>query len=106
MTRSPDRALSCGFDWTSLRHDDPWGRTMDYRFRRLTGTDVAAFKELLRVFGEAFEDRETYQGAVPDDAYLKSLLDAPHFVAVAASDGHGVIGGLAAYELQKFERNR
>lgn len=79
---------------------------MDYTFRVLTASDVVLLKELLRVFGDAFEDVETYQGAVPSDDYLRSLLGAPHFSAIVAQRGDEVIGGLAAYELQKFERER
>ena len=79
---------------------------MDYAFTQLAPADVAPLKELLRVFGEAFEDVETYQGAVPTDAYLHSLLAAPHFIVVVARHGDEVIGGLAAYEMQKFERDR
>lgn len=63
-------------------------------------------KALLRVFGEAFEDVETYQGAVPPDDYLQSLLATPHFIVVIASHGGEVVAGLAAYELKKFERDR
>ena len=79
---------------------------MDYTFEQLTASDVGLLKELLRVFGEAFEDVETYQGAVPPDDYLQSLLAAPHFIVVVARSGGAVVGGLAAYELQKFERDR
>jgi aminoglycoside 3-N-acetyltransferase I len=77
-----------------------------YQFRQLTIADVGRLRELLRVFGDAFEDRDTYQGAVPDEAYLRSLLAAPHFIAVVAIVDDNIVGGLAAYELQKFERNR
>jgi aminoglycoside 3-N-acetyltransferase I len=79
---------------------------MDYTFGQLTPADLDAMKELLRVFGDAFEDVETYQGAVPPDGYLQSLLAAPHFIVVVARHGDEVIGGFAAYELQKFERDR
>jgi aminoglycoside 3-N-acetyltransferase I len=79
---------------------------MDYTFAQLTPSDVAPLKNLLRVFGEAFEDVETYQGAVPPDDYLHSLLAMPYFIVVVARHGDEVIGGLAAYELQKFERDR
>jgi len=79
---------------------------MDYTFIQLTSADIATLKTLLRVFGEAFEDVETYQGAVPDDGYLQSLLSQPHFIVVIATHGDEVVGGLAAYELQKFERDR
>jgi aminoglycoside 3-N-acetyltransferase I len=68
--------------------------------------DLALFKELLRVFGDAFGEPDTYQGAVPDDEYLRALLGSPHFIAVVAVVGDEVVGGLAAYELQKFERDR
>jgi aminoglycoside 3-N-acetyltransferase I len=77
-----------------------------YQFEQLTTADVASLKELLRVFGEAFDDVDTYQGAVPDDGYLRSLLARPHFIAVVARAGHEIVGGLAAYVLDKFERDR
>lgn len=79
---------------------------MSYTCAQLTGADVAVLKDLLGVFGEAFEDRETYQGAVPDDGYLRRMLETPHFIVVTASLDGQVIGGLAGYELQKFERDR
>jgi aminoglycoside 3-N-acetyltransferase I len=61
---------------------------------------------MLAMFGEAFEDRETYMDAQPTDAYLEGLLGGDSFVAVAAFDGDAVVAGLAAYELKKFERER
>ena len=82
---------------------------MGYTFEQLTTSDIPLLKDLLRVFGEAFEDVETYQGAVPADDYLRSLLTMPHFIVVVARSGplcNEVVGGLAAYELQKFERER
>ena len=79
---------------------------MDFACVQLTATDIGLLKDLLRVFGEAFEDVETYQGAVPADDYLQSLLALPHFIVVVAVSGGEAIGGLAAYEMQKFERDR
>jgi aminoglycoside 3-N-acetyltransferase I len=79
---------------------------MDYEFKQLTVSDVGLLKDLLPVFGEAFEDLDTYQGAVPGDHYLRSLLAKPHFIAVIARRGNDVVGGLVAYELDKFERDR
>ena len=79
---------------------------MPYTFRALGGADVPVFKRLLEVFGDAFDERDTYQGAVPSDDYLRALLDRPTFVALAALDGDDVVGGLAAYVLHKFERER
>ncbi len=43
---------------------------------------------------------------MPSDAYLRGLLAKPHFIALAALDGDRVVGGLAAYELEKFEQAR
>jgi aminoglycoside 3-N-acetyltransferase I len=77
-----------------------------YGFKQLSTADVAVLNDLLRVFGAAFEDVDTYQGAVPGDDYLQSLLAKPHFIALVALHGDEVVGGLAAYELDKFERDR
>jgi aminoglycoside 3-N-acetyltransferase I len=81
-------------------------RDIRYTCKQITPADLALFKELLRVFGEAFNEAETYQGAVPSDAYLRSLLSKQHFIAIAAIKGDGTVGGLAAYELEKFEQDR
>ncbi|MGE3917131.1 MAG: AAC(3)-I family aminoglycoside N-acetyltransferase [Hyphomicrobiaceae bacterium] len=77
-----------------------------FTFRRLVRDDVEPLKQLLGVFAEAFEDAETYGGAVPSDDYLATLLGKPHFVAVAAFLEAKVVGGLAAYVLDKFEQDR
>jgi len=78
----------------------------EYALRQLCGGDVQRLKALLRVFGEAFADTPTYQNAVPSDAYLADLLSGTQFIAVAALAGEEVVGGLAGYELVKFERER
>jgi aminoglycoside 3-N-acetyltransferase I len=79
---------------------------MDYEYQQLSGTDIFLLKGLLRVFGEAFEDIPTFQSAIPSDAYLQSLLSKPHFLVVVAMSGNEIVGGLAAYELEKFEQDR
>jgi aminoglycoside 3-N-acetyltransferase I len=80
---------------------------MGFTTKRLDAADLAAMKALLRLFGEVFGDVDTYQGAVPSDAYLLGLLRDETFFAVAAHDEHGAtIGALAAYELKKFEQER
>jgi aminoglycoside 3-N-acetyltransferase I len=80
--------------------------SVGYAFRRLSGQDVRRLKALLRVFGEAFAELPTYQDAVPSDTYLAELLSGAQFIALAALVGEEVVGGLAAYELVKFERER
>ena len=77
-----------------------------YTYQRLTCADVSLLKDLLRVFGEAFGEVDTYQHFVPSDDYLTRLLSKQHFIAVAAAKGGEVVGGLAAYELDKFEQDR
>jgi aminoglycoside 3-N-acetyltransferase I len=81
-----------------------------FEYTHLSASDLPLFKALLRVFGDAFGEPETYQGAVPTDAYLARLLGKPTFIAlVAVHRGEGgpeVVGGLAAYELEKFEQAR
>ena len=87
----------------------PKSRGGEYSYQRLDSHDVGLLKALLKVFGEAFEDPQTYQGAVPGDDYLRSLLGKPHFIALAALsalDSDRVVGGLAAYVLEKFEQDR
>lgn len=77
-----------------------------YTARPLAVGDIGLMRDLLGVFGEVFEEMDTYTGAQPDDGYLQALLGGDSFIAVAALDGDTVIGGLAAYEMKKFEQAR
>jgi aminoglycoside 3-N-acetyltransferase I len=79
---------------------------MSYTYSHVTPADLPVMKKLLAVFGDAFGEPDTYQGAVPSDRYLAALLGKPHFIALAALQGDEVVGGLAAYELEKFEQAR
>ena len=74
--------------------------------RLLTPEDVGLMESLLTTFGEAFNEVETYSGKRPSQAYLKQLLGSDSFVALAALKDGQVVGGLAAYELKKFEQQR
>lgn len=78
----------------------------DYNYKRLTGRDLDTFRALMGVFAEAFEDRPAYLGAPASDEYVTNLLDSPHFIMLAASCDGEVVGGLAAYEMVKFEQQR
>jgi aminoglycoside 3-N-acetyltransferase I len=75
-------------------------------FEQLDRADVPRLKQLLAVFGAAFDDMAAYQGAVPPDGYLESFLADQRCITVVAMDDDAVIGGLVAYELLKFERER
>ncbi len=74
--------------------------------RQLTPDDLPTMHALLDMFGEAFEDVETYGRARPDATYFRRLLGGEHFIALAALKDGAVVGGLAAYELPKFEQAR
>lgn len=78
----------------------------DSVIRHLTRSDVSAMRGLLGVFATAFGEPETYLAAQPDDVYLARLLENPSFIALAALREGAVVGGLAAYELPKFEQAR
>jgi aminoglycoside 3-N-acetyltransferase I len=79
---------------------------MDYKYKQLALPDVNFLKDLLKVFGEAFSETEVYQNAIPSEEYLKSLLSKSHFIALVALRSGSVVGGLTAYELEKFEQER
>lgn len=77
-----------------------------FRIDQLSPDDLDAMHGLLDVFGAAFDEVDTYGRARPDAAYLLRLLGSDTFIAlVAVADGR-VVGGLAAYELHKFEQAR
>lgn len=79
---------------------------MTYRVQRLSAGDVELSHGLLTMFGEAFEDLETYGAKRPSAAYLKELLSSPTLVALVALKGEQVVAGLVAYELRKLEQER
>lgn len=79
---------------------------MSYTFKQLRSDEVALMKELIQVFAVAFEDQDSYQSDVPSDEYLRTWLGKPHVIALIAQDGESVVGGLVAYELEKFEQDR
>ena len=73
---------------------------------RLESGDLQLLDAMLTLFGEAFDESDTYDSARPGTEYSKRLLSNELFVALVALDGQAVIGGLAAYELPKFEQER
>ena len=74
--------------------------------KALGASDVPAMRQMLGLFGEAFDDLPTYAGNQPDDAYLNDLLTRDTFVAIGAFVGGALVGGLTAYVLPKFEQTR
>lgn len=79
---------------------------MSIEIRHLSADDIPLMHGLMTLFGEVFDEPETYSGSRPDDNYLRDLLGDRTFVALAATEENNVIGGLAAYELRKYEQPR
>ncbi|NNU42161.1 AAC(3)-I family aminoglycoside N-acetyltransferase [Ramlibacter montanisoli] len=74
--------------------------------RQLAPEDESLMRAMLRMFGGAFDEPDTYGRRQPGSAYLRQLLGRDTFIALAAVQGSEVVGGLAAYELPKFEQER
>jgi aminoglycoside 3-N-acetyltransferase I len=74
--------------------------------RQLSANDLALMEGLLATFGEAFNQVATYSSSRPSNAYFKRLLSSDYFIALVALKNGSVVGGIAAYELQKFEQER
>ena len=60
----------------------------------------------LKTFGKAFKDMDTYTANPPSEDYLRRLLDGDSFIPLTALKNGEVVGGIAAYELKKFEQER
>lgn len=76
------------------------------QIRRLMCSDIGKMRALNSLFGRAFADQETYGSQPPSDTYLARWLAKDHIIALVALVGDSVVGGLVAYELEKFERER
>ncbi len=74
--------------------------------RQLGRDDIALMEAMMTTFGEAFDDMDAYTASRPSSEYTQRLLSSDSFIALAALKGDKVVGGLAAYELRKFERER
>lgn len=77
-----------------------------FRVLELGRDDVRVMEAMLSMLGEAFGEPATYGAARPGRDYLERLLAGESFIALAALKGDAVVGGLAAYELRKFEQAR
>jgi aminoglycoside 3-N-acetyltransferase I len=79
---------------------------MTIHVRTLGSTDIAALKALNALFSTAFEDPVAYGAKLPSESYLAGLLATNHVIAVVASIGDAIVGGLTAYVLDKAEQER
>ncbi len=78
----------------------------NYTIELLSSENLSKMGDLLTIFGEAFDEADTYCGKRPDSNYMSRLLDSNHFVGLVALENDKVTGGLAAYILPKFEQQR
>ena len=74
--------------------------------RHLTPGDITLMEALSTMFGEAFNEADTHTAKRPSIAYLRRLLGSDSFIALVALKNGDVVGGVAAYELRKFEQER
>ena len=81
-------------------------RQMEYQLKQLSSNNLDLMRELLDCFGDEFNEPETYGGNRPGDQYLRDLLDSNSFIAIVSQSDNRVVGGLAAYDLKKFEQKR
>jgi aminoglycoside 3-N-acetyltransferase I len=79
---------------------------MSFAIRELKPGDAALLQRLSSAFGEIFNEVDTHTSAPPSPAYLERLLAGDTFIALAALKGEAVVGGIAAYELRKYEQAR
>ncbi len=81
-------------------------RAQPFDIRRLKASDIDDMRSLLSVFGDVFDEASTYCNAQPGSNYLQHLLGKEGFIALVALINGTVVGGLTAYELQKYEQQR
>ncbi len=74
--------------------------------RQLAAGDLRLFESLMSMFGDVFEEPDTYTAKRPTAEYVERLLRNENFVALAAIDNGKIVGGLTAYELPKYEQER
>ena len=74
--------------------------------RRLRPGEGTAFAALNALFAVAFEDEDSYALDPPGADYLEGLLAKEHIIPIVAFAEGELVGGLVAYELDKFERRR
>lgn len=77
-----------------------------FSIKQLSAIDLELMDSTLSLFGDAFNEVETYTARRPGNAYLRKLLGSDYFIALVAIQDNQVVGALAAYELHKFEQER
>jgi aminoglycoside 3-N-acetyltransferase I len=81
-------------------------RQTHFRIHQIAPNEIGLMQAMLTTFGEVFNEVATYCGNRPSAAYLERLLNSDYFIALVALKDGEVVGGIAAYELVKFEQDR
>ncbi len=82
------------------------GAMEEIEIRQLAAGELPLFESLMSMFGDVFEEPDTYTAKRPSPEYVERLLRNENFVALVAIDNGAIVGGLTAYELPKFEQER
>lgn len=76
---------------------------MKPEIKKLKGSDIDLFVELIRLFEDVFE-MEAF--SLPTKDYLQNVLLKPDFFVFVAIAGNKVVGGLTAYTLHQYYTTR
>ncbi len=79
---------------------------IDVSIKRLGPGDLHLLRQMNVLFGNVFDMADEYTATPPSDRYLLRLLSKDTFIAMAALHDDDVIGGIVAYEMEKFEQER
>lgn len=79
---------------------------MSVDIRLLTKNDTALMRSLLNLFGQVFDLPDVYERNQPDENYIIKRLNDCSFLALVAEVNGVLVGGLTAYELEKYEQQR
>ncbi|MGB3151669.1 MAG: GNAT family N-acetyltransferase [Maribacter sp.] len=69
-----------------------------FEILRLQGSHIEQFIELVELFNEVFEE----PSKVASEKQLKKILNRPDFHVIVALKENKIVGGLTAYELERY----
>ncbi len=72
---------------------------MNVTIEKLDHNGISKFTQLIRLFEEVFEMKNFI---IPDEIYLKQLLEKDGFFVFVALLGNEVVGGLTSYIMQQY----
>ena len=73
--------------------------TKPFEIKKLTKEDLPIFTSMIKLFNLVFEEEHPTIG---NEANSQRLLDDDRFIVLVALTDNEVVGGLTAYELQKY----